>query len=277
MNADGEPQFVVVAGDWHGNLNWALHTIAESDRMLTEAGEDRKIIIQLGDFGFRPHADDLGLLLMNATLAERDMELWWIDGNHEHWPDIRRLMPEHQFDDDGYPTQTVPIPGLPRIRYLPRGTRWTWAGRTWLAVGGAASVDRLLREEGVSWWPDEELTVTEATRIATDGPADVLLSHDCPEAWVPWDLLPYPVPEAWKPELPRARAHAARLEDVARLTGVRRVLHGHYHVFSESVHGGFEKPTVRVTALEADGVYRNFQLVDVGRVCGADADGDDDE
>jgi hypothetical protein len=258
-----DPDYVVIAGDWHRNLRWALHVIETADELFTRAGETRRIIIQLGDFGFRPVPANPDLIRVNNALARRGMELWFIDGNHEHWPDIQELCTSAGTAAQlPYPVG-IPLPNLDRIRYLPRGTRWKWAGRTWLAVGGAASVDRLLRTEGVSWWPDEEITPAQADAIIAAGSADVLLSHDCPDSLVPWDLLGPPA-QAWIPELPRARAHAARLERIARAARVLRVFHGHYHVAADRWHDD-----VHVTSLQMDGMPENFQLVDVGRACGA--------
>ena len=38
-----------------------------------------------------------------------------------------------------------------RIWHLPRGHRWRWHGRDWLALGGAVSLDRAVRTAGVNW------------------------------------------------------------------------------------------------------------------------------
>jgi hypothetical protein len=263
MPPSPDPRFVLIAGDWHGNLPWALHVIDRADKLFTHIGEPSKIIIQLGDFGFRPTPANPDLLQMNDALAERGMELWWIDGNHEFHPDLRALQDfSSQFDDLRTRKITgIHLPGLLRIRYLPRGTRWTWAGKRWLAVGGAASVDRRMRTEGVNWWPEEELTTQEADAICASGSADVLLSHDCPDAWLPWERLGPPA-DSWIPELPRARAHSRRLERIARSVGVRRAFHGHYHIEHES----FTEPGVHVTGLNMDGGSGNYILVDVERI-----------
>lgn len=256
-----EPQYVVLAGDWHGNYRWVLnYAIPEAERLLTEVGETRKIIIQLGDFGFRLQDGMPGAAWMHQlsqALTRRGMELWWIDGNHEFWPDIRSLLS----------SVTVPSDSgtyfMPAVKYLPRGTRWTWHGKIWLAVGGAVSVDRLLRREGVSWFPDEEITETEADRIIRDGPADILLSHDVPDCWFPSHLPP--LTEAWRPMLPLARAHSRRLERIALDCEVERVFHGHYHHwrrdwYKEPYRGGCD---VLVTGLLEDGFKRNLLLADV--------------
>lgn len=254
-----EPQFVVLAGDWHGNHSWVLnYAIPEADRLLTEAGETRKIIIQLGDFGFRLAPGEPGsawTYQISLALDRRGMELWWIDGNHEFWPEILQLV-----DADGNGNWDSPgIRIMPSVQYLPRGTRWTWHGKTWLAVGGAVSVDKLLRSEGVSWWPEEEIAPVHADAIIAGGHADVLLSHDVPACWFPPHLPP--PQDVWRPVLPQARAHSRLLERIARGTGVSRNFHGHYHIARDDFY-----PEARVTGLLEDGFDGNLLLVDVERL-----------
>jgi hypothetical protein len=261
-----DPQFVVLAGDWHGNVNWVLnYALPQAQQMFTQVQDwnERKIIIQLGDFGFRPVPGNEYLEAISQALVQSGMELWWIDGNHEDWPGIRDLVIE---SGNGIVTEPVPLPGLPAIRYLPRGTRWTWRGKRWLAVGGAVSVDKLMREEGVDWWPDEEITPVQADAIIAAGPADVLLSHDVPDCWFPSNLgAPA---DGWLPMIPVARAHSRLLENIAAFTEVTRNFHGHYHVsrndwYKETWRGGCD---VHVTGLTLDGYNTNLQLVDVERL-----------
>jgi hypothetical protein len=264
-----EPRFIFMMGDVHGNLRWVLHALDEASSLFTRACETHRIIIQLGDFGFKPVASNRDLQVVNAKLAERDMELWFIDGNHDFHPDLQALQDfSSQFDDLRTREVTgIHLPGLLRIRYLPRGTRWTWAGKRWLAVGGAVSVDRRLRTTGRDWWLEEEITPEQATAIIKDGPADVLLSHDCPRSWFPWDRLGPPA-EAWKPVLADARLHSARLEQIARGTGVTRVFHGHYHIDHDTLfkNGLVNYPDVHVTGLSMDGGSDNYRLIDAERL-----------
>lgn len=277
MSHPPDPRFAVIVGDVHGNLPWMLHVLDEADKLFTQSGESRRIVIQLGDFGFRPTTDSADLITMNALLGIYGMELWFIDGNHDWHPDLQEIAAAYEFEvtcqiDSGYPPVPVPVPGFRNIRYLPRGTRWTWAGRTWLAVGGAASVDRLLRTAGVDWWPEEEVTPEQARAVQAAGPADVLLSHDCPADYIPWDKMMTrdQIPPAWIPELPRAAAHASRLNGIARSVGVTRVFHGHYHVTRDDFYRMPEPGSrdVRVTGLDMGGVPGNYQLIDVEAVCG---------
>lgn len=58
-------------------------------------------------------------------------------------------------------------------------------------IGGAWSIDQAFRQEGVSWWREEELSITEWNRIfdvyQTVKPR-VLITHDCPTS-IAWDMF----------------------------------------------------------------------------------------
>lgn len=51
-------------------------------------------------------------------------------------------------------------------------------------LGGALSIDRHMRLEGYSWWPDEELSISELNTLVdvyvTARPR-IMVTHDCPE------------------------------------------------------------------------------------------------
>jgi hypothetical protein len=66
---DIAPSRVLVAGDWHGNRYWALNVIHRLPQLL--AGEQRRLIVHLGDFGIWP--DDEGrryLIAVSAALGQ---------------------------------------------------------------------------------------------------------------------------------------------------------------------------------------------------------------
>jgi hypothetical protein len=51
-------------------------------------------------------------------------------------------------------------------------------------VGGALSVDRKWRKEGLDWWPDEELSIAELDRLIDVYAAvmpRIMVTHDCPQ------------------------------------------------------------------------------------------------
>lgn len=52
-------------------------------------------------------------------------------------------------------------------------------------LGGAWSIDQKWREEGVSWWPDEELSeeqFDEATELYVQSKPRIVVTHDCPSS-----------------------------------------------------------------------------------------------
>lgn len=52
-------------------------------------------------------------------------------------------------------------------------------------LGGAVSIDRAYRTEGLDWWPDEELSYAELERMIDEYAAikpEVVITHDCPSS-----------------------------------------------------------------------------------------------
>jgi len=215
------PARIGYAGDWHMNAPWAAKAIAHA------AGRGAEVVIHLGDYGYT--FDAAFMAAVDAALAEAGVPLLFVDGNHE---DFTRLL-----------ASPVGENGLRRLTrwvwHLPRGFRWTWAGRTYLALGGAHSVDRPWRRPGVSWWREETISTQDAVYAARGGPADVLISHDCP-AGVPIPGLGPPDPEQdpegaaaaalWpKDEIARSIAHRGVLRGVCDAVRPSEIWHGHYH------------------------------------------------
>ena len=247
-----EPRRILVAGDWHGNEDWALSVIRRVPSML--AHEPRRLILQLGDFGVWPdRAGQHYLARVAALLAEVDAELWFIDGNHEDFPQLARLARGDRTPDG----RVVVRPGL---FHLPRGYRWTWHGLRWLGCGGAVSLDRAQRTEGVDWWPAEEISDAQEAAVIAGGHADVLVSHDCPAGVA--HTFGRPPPE-WDPaDLARNDAHRRRLQRIVDAVQPSRIMHGHLHrAYQRSCDFGYGP--VQVTGLDADSRLRNFAVLDV--------------
>jgi hypothetical protein len=236
------PGKVAIAGDWHANFPWAFYQIGHACARIPD--ESPKIILHAGDLGvWRDpsfHEDITPVLEKNGAF------LWFADGNHEDHPYLAGLA-----DDDGWIT--------PRIRWLRRGTRWEWHGRIWLALGGAVSVDRYLRDEGLDWFPEEAVTDEQEALAIAGGPADVLLSHDAP-ADAPLRLM-RPAPLEWQRMIPQAEEHRERLQRVCMAVQPSYVFHGHYH------QGGVRTARTawgkcRFTALDMDGRQENWGILD---------------
>jgi hypothetical protein len=66
-------------------------------------------------------------------------------------------------------------------QYIPDGTVENGV----MFVGGAVSIDRAYRNEGYSWWPDEELSEDELLGLIGNYCIDrprVMITHECPES-----------------------------------------------------------------------------------------------
>ena len=217
------PKSVALAGDWHGDLGHAKSVIGWAAR------EGANGVVQLGDFGFWHGAAGKAYLDgVAAALDEAGIWLVFIDGNHENFERLNAL----PLDDLGA------RPVRDHLWHLPRGLRWRWHGRTWLALGGATSLDRPGRSLGVSWWPEEEITGREVMFTVLDGEADVMLTHDCPEGV---DIPGLP-PESWWPreELARANRHRAQLRQVVDAVQPKELWHGHFHSeYTATLRGEF--------------------------------------
>jgi hypothetical protein len=236
------------AGDWHGN--WT-----QAEKVLDFAIEqDIKVIVQLGDFGI--WQDDKPFLTkLQKKLHNNDLWLYFIDGNHE---DFDRLYAKPIRED-----------GLRRVRdrifHLPRGFRWNWGGISFLALGGAASIDKKFRREGRSWWR-QELIDDEDVRLAIyDGIVDVMLTHDSPASapnaivddaqgqmqagsYFGWDAMEY------------CSDHRERLRDVTDILVPKIILHGHYHRYMryDFTHMGFFEEPCTIIGLD-EGSARLFE------------------
>lgn len=104
----------------------------------------------------------------------------WIDGNHENFDVLDNLPVEERWGGK------VSVITDKCIR-LHRGQVYTINGITFLAMGGAYSVDKHRRIKGSSWWPQE--TITEADYLEAlknlakvDYKVDFVISHTCPSA-----------------------------------------------------------------------------------------------
>lgn len=229
-----EPDKVMLAGDWHGNARWAEVCCQHAYRNGADA------ILQLGDFGFwtEGRGTDEYLSRVERAASKGKIRVFWVDGNHE---DHSRFA---EFND----------PARPMTTHLPRGHRWTWWGKRFMALGGAFSVDRFCRTEGVDWWPGEKLSEDDVARASRDDgtPVDVVVAHDCPTGvHIPgvgadWGTQHRGVfPDHM---LYQASLHRDEVRKVYDATRPGLWAHGHYHRMY-----GFEQDGTKFLGLNMDG------------------------
>lgn len=238
-------QHIAMFGDWHGNLHFAKDAIANLPA-------DVDVAIHTGDFGYMFNDDYLNSV--NKAARRKDIVLMFVDGNHEN----HEWLNNQPIDDDGVRRLR------PRVWHLPRGFRWEWFGLKFLALGGAHSVDRQSRIEGLSWWADEFVNHHEMEKAIAGGDADIMITHDAPDGHhipglAPANMFP-------QKELLSAAQHRYTVGTVVREVNARYLWHGHYHSRYITTNGG----TI-VTGLDCDNrgpdaFRRNVDIIDLGEL-----------
>ena len=203
------PATIAFAGDWHANTAWAVRAV----RHAKDNGAS--VIIHTGDFGY-DYTTEFALVLEEA-LAEAGILLLFVRGNHDD--------PDFLDNLDGNDLGFKPVTS--HIWYIPQGKSWTWDGVRFLGLGGAHSIDRLFRVEGVSWWARETISTVDAFKAAHQGEVDVMITHDCPAGVT---IPGLDKPSGWDArELALSHRHRERLYEVVLKVKPRLLVHGHYH------------------------------------------------
>ena len=156
-----------IFGDTHGPLE--INKI-NPKRFLGRALTDNDAIVICGDFGFPFLPTDC---ISEDTLKDSGAEhycikyarayrqninwlktfpcnILFIDGNHDNHEFWAKL-PTESWNGG----QVQRLPDAPNVIHLMRGEYYTIDGLTVWCMGGAESIDKATRTQGVSWWPEE--------------------------------------------------------------------------------------------------------------------------
>lgn len=234
---------VAVCGDWHGDVAW-VRTLM---RAWPHLAPGVTTLFHLGDWWMPPRSTDAAF--KEAGVARVYVTL----GNHEPWRDITRL----QNARPGMAVQVSEVTWL-----LPRPARMLIGGRTALSLGGAVSVDKGWRREGVDWWPDEAITDEHVAAAIAGGPADIMFAHESP-AWTPVRAVrevlrtnPMGFPDDARAESAASRARVGTVWDAVQPA---LLMHGHMHVPG----GGATDDGRRVASLGQNNQQGNLALLDL--------------
>lgn len=168
---------IYITGDTHGDISWSKLNSANFPDGKGLTRDDYVII--LGDFGG----------IWDGARQDKYIQNWYenkpwttlfIDGNHEN----------HDFLNS-YPTEIWHNGKIhrisPHIIHLMRGQVYDIEGKAFFVMGGANSIDKYLRKEGISWWAkempsDEEYEEGFHNLRAHDDKVDYVLAHCAPDA-----------------------------------------------------------------------------------------------
>lgn len=202
-------------GDWHRNLRYGITCLD----ILSEQGI--QVIIHLGDFlHYGPRAElDMYLDTLNSACESNTQIILFIDGNHEDFPYLKSF-PKNA---DG----VVEI--RDNIIYLPRAFKWEWEGVSFMAMGGAPSINKPSLIPDVTWFEDELITKEQYALAESQGHVDVLLTHDCPKGVIIPNLDNEGLPKSWQRELLHCDTQRQRLYNLCEAVRPNYLFHGHYH------------------------------------------------
>lgn len=170
-----------VFGDTHGS-----HDIKKlNTRNWPEQKKLTKddVAISLGDFGlvWYPLGTNPEQEYWLDWLTEKNFTTAVVLGNHECYDIIETLPWETKWEND------VQVLHRPKgdIYFLKRGAIYNINGRKILAIGGAFSIDKAHRTEGISWWKQEDITSAEIENCFNEldekgYEVDYILTHTCP-------------------------------------------------------------------------------------------------
>lgn len=214
-----------ILGDTHMQTNWTLFALWKMHK------EGITKCIQVGDFGIsQTHAGARFLDAVNAAATQYGIDLYVIPGNHEDWVWINELTGDER---------QVWANLRPNIYLAPRGIRWEWDGVTFVALGGAPSIDRAWRVEDQKyikdpkqhlWFPGEMITWEDVEYVAAGGHADVMIGHDAPENVPTIEARIGSNPFMWNAaDLLYAADGRRRYTEAFKAVAPETVLAGHYH------------------------------------------------
>lgn len=194
---------VILTGDTHGGMA-TITRVSNIGRNMPEYKPEETAIIILGDAGlnfYLNNTDKKYKKLLNGM----GYYIYCVRGNHEARPE---LVPGiHPFYDENINGVVMQDMDYPNIRYLKDGGEYSICGRSFLALGGAYSVDKWYRlaragytaaeaetadPKKCGWFKDELLTYDEMSEIwdkICGKNYDFILSHTCPLSWEPTDLF----------------------------------------------------------------------------------------
>ena len=174
---------ILITGDTHGDLSTGkLKRWKKRNRKAGYTKEDYLIIA--GDVGFNWLGDSEGSrkFVMNY-FAHQPYTTLFVDGNHDNHPWLQSL-------------PLIPMFGgmvgkvMDSIYYLRRGQIYTIHGKTFFTMGGAISMDKMYRREGISWWKEEvpscaEMDLAIETLRSCQWKVDYVITHTLPIDVIP--------------------------------------------------------------------------------------------
>lgn len=164
-----------IRGDLHGKI----------EPLINDYLDNEDVMIILGDFGLIWDNNNKTVQTIINTIENMvNYTVAFIDGNHENFPQIKNFTKTVEQWHGGLIDRISE-----HLIHLRRGEIYNFNNKKIGVCGGANSIDRIWRVEGLSWWKEEEITDKDIenfkNNLKTNNHIDIMLTHDCPESIVP--------------------------------------------------------------------------------------------
>ncbi len=234
------PPFTMVLGDTHGNVFYTLQSIQEAH----QRGVTR--IIQLGDWGYLwpdTNLDDPteAINVVSRWLLDANITMYFIRGNHDWKAGIeanRELL------------------GRMGFCYLDDARQYLGFEVPTYCYGGAVSIDRKYRKEGVDYFKDEMPTPHYDDRW-DEGWGGIMFAHDS-VINPPGFEKPHPLMLENPDTITDSATSRDRVGQACIEARVSALFHGHYHTSQN-----YQINNLKVYALNAAGNVGDSLYLDI--------------
>jgi len=144
---------MLIIGDVHGKTNQFLDLVADYRKRSSD------LIIQLGDLGFQKQWKELNQYCKETN----ETKLVIVPGNHDDYS---------SWDD-------------PKLYFMVAQKNQIDFNKELFGLGGANSIDKHLRTEGIDWFPQEEMSYSSlghAVDLYIEQKPKYMFSHTCPSS-----------------------------------------------------------------------------------------------
>jgi len=222
----GGNDMLLVTGDTHANQDrW----FKEIDPYL----KDGDTLIVAGDFGYGFWSDShFSEEMFFDYIANQKYTVLFVDGNHEHFDKLNSLNVERW---NGGRVHRI----RHNLIHLMRGEIYEIDGVSVFTMGGGYSLDKSIRVEGESWFPNEMPSIAEyanaTLHIFNHGKKiDYIVTHTCPLESVTY--LSTIKSLGIRDDVEEERDLTGYLEAISNTVDYGKWYFGHFHVDREIWH-----------------------------------------
>lgn len=167
---------VALFGDTHGETE--IGKIAHNNFKEGKSFTKNDFAIILGDWGFLWKNDPTEKYWLD-WMNQKEYNIVVVPGNHDNYDAFEKLPIVDFCGSKAYQVRS-------NIFVLFRGAVYIFGGKKFFTMGGALSIDKVYRKEGISWWKQEEPSFMEwqngfNSLKEHNNTVDYIITHDMHE------------------------------------------------------------------------------------------------